>query len=87
MAELGTNAATEVITFTVTCTMKRRWAEQFIGMLDCMRRLGSMGSSRTVKFYADGDGDYRPRFRYLAPCHPAQPRVVEPNGDIFFDAG
>lgn len=63
--------ANELITFTVECTMKRRWAEQFLGMLNHMRRLGSMSSSRTVKFFADGDGDYRPKFNYIAPCAPS----------------
>jgi hypothetical protein len=54
--------AHEVITFNVRCTMKRRWARQFLGMLEYMQRLGSWGSSRTVSFFADGDGDFRPKF-------------------------
>lgn len=33
-------------------------------MFECMRRLGSMGSSRFVAFYADGDGDFRPKPTY-----------------------
>lgn len=52
----------EEITFTVTCTMRRRWAAQFIGMLRKMERLGGVGASRTLQFFSDGDGDYRPKF-------------------------
>ncbi len=81
------DVANEIVTFTVTCKMKRRWAEQFLGMLKHMQRLGSMGSSREIAFFSDGDGDYRPKFEYVAPLHAAEPRVVKPNGDVFFDAG
>ena len=32
-------------------------------MFNYWQLLGSMGSSRTVSFYADGDGDFRPKVR------------------------
>lgn len=78
----------EKVTFTVTCTMKRRWAQQFIGMLKQMQRLGSWGSSRNVSFFADGDGDYRPKFEFsgIEGIVPAEPHKLA-NGDTSFDAG
>jgi len=52
----------ENVEFTIKCEMKKRWAKQFLSMLKYMQQLGSMGSSREITFYADGDGDFRPQF-------------------------
>lgn len=72
-------------TFTITCTMNERWIPHFLGMLKLMERLGGLGSSRTVSFYADGDGDYRPKFEWNEKLpEPASP--TKPN-DYMFDAG
>ena len=56
------NSKWEEVTFTVHCTMRRRWASQFLGMLERMQLLGSVGASRPLTFLSDGDGDYRPTF-------------------------
>lgn len=76
------------VTFTVSCTMKRRWAEQFVGMLRNMQTLGNNGSSRNVTLFADGDGDFRPRFSVDddAEISAAEPTILK-SGDLFFDAG
>lgn len=79
--------ANEVITFTIECTMKRRWAAQFLGALKQMRWLGSVGSSREVAIFADGDGDFRPKFKWDAALPIAEPVKTRTNGDTFFDAG
>lgn len=62
--------------------MKTRWVPQFLGMLQAMQRLGSLGGSRWVRFYSDGDGDYRPKFLWegLSLPEPAKPLKVEPLG-------
>ena len=36
-------------------------------MFEYMEFLGHIGSSRTCSFYADGDGDFRPKFSYSYP--------------------
>ncbi len=54
--------ATDNVTMNFTVTVRKRWAVQLIGMLNTMQSLGSMGSSRMIGFYADGDGDFRPKF-------------------------
>lgn len=85
----------EVITFRIQCSMKRRWAKQFWGMLKYMQQLGSMGSSRKVTFFADGDGDFRPTFHCIigdigepAPGIDARETEIRPlEGDKFWDAG
>ena len=50
----------EVIKFNLEITIPKRWVKKFMQMLDCMRWTGQAGTSRTVAFYADGDGDFRP---------------------------
>lgn len=96
--ELERKKGHEKVTFTITCTMKRRWAVQFLGMLAYMQQLGSWGSSRTVAFFADGDGDFRPKFEWEptdlvavqgfdAKKSMETPYHVWHDGDRFFDAG
>lgn len=50
----------EMVKFNLEITMPKRWMKKFIQMLDCMKWCGDVGASRTVAFYADGDGDFRP---------------------------
>jgi len=80
------------ITFTIKCTMNARWARQFLGMLKTIQSLGSMGSSREVAIYADGDGDFRPKCEWDEKAmgelgiEPAR-SIPAPHGKHFFDAG
>lgn len=39
-------------------TLPERWLKKFVQLLDCMRWCGKVGASRTLGFYADGDGDF-----------------------------
>ena len=50
--------------FIIKCKMRTRWVPQFLGMLKAMERLGGLGGSRWVRFFSDGDGDYRPKFEW-----------------------
>ena len=84
----------DTITFNVTCSMKKRWIPHFLAMLNYMESLGSWGSSRTVSFYADGDGDFRPKFDWLKDKEIQEftkdnlPKPVEDqHGDRIYDAG
>lgn len=72
------------ITFTVQCTMRKRWAPHFLGMLNKMQWLGSVGSSRRVVFFSDGDGDFRPRFQFPDNIEIAEGTEKE---GLFYDAG
>ena len=49
-------------TFTIEVTMNERWVNDFCSMLNWMQSCGSLGHSSLVGFYADGDGDFRPKF-------------------------
>ena len=75
-------------TFTVTCTMNERWVPHFLGMLKYMQQLGGLGGSRMVSFYADGDGDFRPKFDWNDKTLKADAKPVQDRGgDRTYDAG
>lgn len=50
------------VQFTIRATMEERWIDDFCSMLKWMESCGNLGHSSVVGFYADGDGDFRPKF-------------------------
>ena len=50
----------DLVKFKLEITIPKRWVNKFIQMLECLRWCGNVGASRTVAFYADGGGDFRP---------------------------
>lgn len=78
----------DIVEFNVSCTMKKRWANQFIAFLECLESYGRNGCSRVVAFYADGDGDFKPRFSTdLVGVDPVEPKKTKDGGYDLFDAG
>jgi hypothetical protein len=73
------------VTFTIQCTMRARWVPWFLGMLRKMQQLGSWGSSRTILFMSDGDGDFRPVFEW--PPELPEPEKGGGPEHLEFDAG
>ena len=67
------------IKFRLECEMTIKWVPYFLGMLKRMQYLGAIGSSRLIRFYSDGDGNFRPRFEWDSDL----PKPVEPVGDLF----
>lgn len=78
---------TENKTFTITCTMKERWVPHFLAMLKYMEQLGGLGSSRKVALYADGDGDFRPHFKWDENLPSDAKPVDDTKGNRLYDAG
>jgi len=80
----------EDVTFTLECTMKKRWVPHFLSMLNYMQYLGNIGSSRKVALYSDGDGDFRPKFKIdhlgLENFNIAKPKE-DNKGNRLYDAG
>ena len=78
-------------TFNITCKMKERWIASFIKMLNEMERNGSIGHSECVGLYADGDGDFRPKFEYDKTLSTIgdKPKIIKnPSGQMtIYDAG
>lgn len=72
--------------FTIECEMKDRWVPHFLSMLRYMQQLGSMGSSRFVQIYSDGDGDFRPKFEWDSSL-PSDAKPKDQDGNRTYDAG
>lgn len=72
--------------FTIKCKMRKRWIPHFYAMLKQMERYGSLGSSRNIIFFSDGDGDFRPKFDADIEINEADPRS-DVDGVCFYDAG
>ena len=75
------------ITFTIECTMRERWVPHFLSMLKYMQQLGGLGGSRTVSFYSDGDGDFRPKFKWNEELPSDAKPKKDVDGDRTYDAG
>lgn len=73
--------------FIIEVEMKERWIPHFLSMLKYMESLGQIGSSRKVCMFADGDGDFRPKFRWNKNL-PSKAEPMEDNsGNRTYDAG
>ena len=81
------------VEFNIKVTMEERWVNDFYSMLRYMQRCGAVGHSSVVGFYADGDGDFRPKFEIDRPFSYVQGRwnkeecVQLPELEVMFDAG
>lgn len=56
-------------TFNICVNMEERWIPYFKSFLSYMQKMGSIGHSGLVGFYADGDGDFRPKFDFDIPIN------------------
>ena len=79
-------------TITFTATMEERWVDHFCSMLKYMEDMGKIGHSSIVGFYADGDGDFRPKFDFDTAYELKHGRrryegANLPELEIMFDAG
>ena len=62
MNESDRERDSEEVDFVIKCRMKRRWARPFLCMLEYMECCGDIGHSSMVGLFADGDGDFHPKF-------------------------
>ena len=70
-------------TFTIEVTMNGRWVNDFCSMLHWMQSCGNLGHSSLVGFYADGDGDFRPKFTINTEWEKTKLRVKSKVKNIF----
>lgn len=84
------------VTFNIQVTMEERWVNDFCSMLKWMESCGNLGHSSLVGFYADGDGDFRPKFKIDREFEKTQgiwqhKQTVKqgplPRPEVIFDAG
>lgn len=52
------------VNFNINVTMNKRWVPYFCSMLSTMEHNGNIGHSENISFYSDGDGDFRPKFKF-----------------------
>ena len=73
--------------FTIDVELEERWVPHFLAMLKYMQYLGGVGASRMVSFYADGDGDFHPKFRWDPFLKSDGKPIKDDDGNKTFDAG
>ena len=74
-----------MVTFNVKCTMRVRWATQFLGMLKYMQKLGESRQSRQIGFFAEGGGTFQPKFELPPDVSVGEPAAIHERGRISFD--
>ena len=77
----------EYTEFTIKATMRSRWVPHFLAMLKYMQQLGSIGSSREVCIYADGDGNFSPKFEWCSTLKSNAKPVKDTDGNRVYDTG
>lgn len=74
-------------TFTIKATMPNRWIPHFLAMLKSIEHNGNIGHSGAVGIFADGDGDFHPKFIWdKALPSGAKPAKTDEVG-VLYDAG
>lgn len=82
----------KTVEFNIRVTMSERWVNDFCSMLHWMESCGKIGHSSMVKFYSDGDGDFRPTFEFDRKYEQVEAKwkTVDnslPDAEVLFDAG
>lgn len=73
--------------FTIDCEMPERWVNDFCSFLRQLERNGNIGHSSLIGFYADGDGDFRPKFGINIDYAETTGRGTSWSPEVMFDAG
>jgi len=86
MEKYGYKPKGGIMKFTIQCEIKDRWVPHFLSMLRYMEHLGRIGASRS-SLYADGDGDFRPKFKWNPALSSEAKPADDRRGDRLYDAG
>lgn len=74
--------------FIIECEVPERWVNDFYAMLNSMQSFGNLGHSGVVGIYADGDGDFRPKFNIQTSWDRTKATKLDKfNPMIIYDAG
>jgi hypothetical protein len=73
--------------FTIECEVPERWVNDFCSFLEHLEHCGSVGHSALIGFYADGDGDFRPKFRINTEYEKTSGQSSHWTPELMFDAG
>ena len=72
--------------FNIECEIPERWVDYFCSFLKHLERNGNIGHSALVGFYADGDGDFRPKFNILTQYEKAIIKKANKIPEVIYDA-
>lgn len=75
------------VEFTIKVKMEERWVDDFCSLLRYMEWCGNVGHSALIGFYADGDGDFRPKFHMGIDYKEKKGIPTEKKTEVLFDAG
>ena len=80
------------IELNIKAFIDERWVNDFCSMLKHMELCGNIGHSSVVAFYADGDGDFRPKFEFdkeykKTNGYRSKDGKELPNIEVIYDAG
>ena len=78
--------------FTIDCEIPDRWVNDFCSFLRQLEYKGNIGHSSLIGFYADGDGDFRPKFTISTDWERTEGIWNKPGNklyapEVLFDAG
>jgi hypothetical protein len=73
--------------FTIDCELPERWVNDFCSFLKQLERNGKIGHSSLIGFYADGDGDFRPKFSINVDYTETEGRGTSRTPEVMYDAG
>lgn len=73
--------------FIIECEVPVRWVDDFCSFLKYLERCGGIGHSACVGFYADGDGDFRPKFNIITDYNILHGCTKQWIPEVTFDAG
>ena len=80
------------IELNIKAFIDERWVNDFCSMLKHMELCGNIGHSSVVAFYADGDGDFRPKFEFdkeykKTNGYRSKDNKELPDIEVIYDAG
>lgn len=73
--------------FIIECEVPERWVDYFCSFLKHLERNGNIGHSALVGFYADGDGDFRPKFNIQTKYEKTNTKKTDKIPEALYDAG
>ena len=74
--------------FKIKAEIDERWVDDFCTFLEVLEGNGDVGHSSLIGFYADGDGDFRPKFKIKTNYAITKPKnKINKECEQIYDAG
>ena len=74
--------------FKIKAEIDERWVDDFCTFLYELEHNGEIGHSSLIGFYADGDGDFQPKFKIKTNHNFTKPKnKIRKEAEKIYDAG